>query len=239
MLKKTLLTLLSFALVGMISAQSLQFEHNGTVYQDGQTIVAPFVDFEYYAEMHIRNLTDQELNVIIEQNIIDSVQDSYVYFCWGLCYNPHANPFISDPVAIPANTLSDQDLSFHVILPEGVTGAVKAIYYAYPENDPNNKISLIVLSGDVTNVNENAISLSSAYPNPASSQVHFDCKGNSNAVVNAVVYNLLGQEVKSQLVNGSQSRINIAVDDMQPGIYFCRFSINGEIVKTEKFIVKR
>ena len=45
--------------------------------------------------------------------------------------------------------------------------------------------------------------------------------------------------MKSQLVNSRQSRINISVNDLQPGIYFCSFQVNNEVVKTEKFIVKR
>ena len=54
-----------------------------------------------------------------------------------------------------------------------------------------------------------------------------------------MVYNLLGQEVKSTVVNGTQGKVVITLDDFQSGIYFCSFFMDGEMVKTEKFIVKK
>ena len=143
---------------------------------------------------------------------------------------------VSNPVPVAAQALSTDVVSLHCLFLEGETGVVKAIYHAYDESDPDSKISNTVLYGQNANVTEHSISLGQAYPNPATSQVHFDLKTDTN--LNAVVYNLLGQEVKSQFVSGHQNRVNIAVDDLQPGIYFCRFSVNGEVVKTEKFIVK-
>ena len=60
MFKKALLTLSFMAVIGMITAQSLQFEYEGTVYEEGQTIVCEYDDdmLEYNKkEIHIRNLT--------------------------------------------------------------------------------------------------------------------------------------------------------------------------------------
>lgn len=240
MLKKTLLTITLFALVGIISAQTLQFEHEGVIYESGQTIICTFDEslYEYVHHMQIRNLSDQELNVIVEQNVIEPAEGALVSLCWGQCFAP-GNNIVSNPVAIPAQTLSDEDLSFHVMFTEGETGVVKAIYHAYDESNPDSKINLIVLAGATADVKENTLSLSQAYPNPASSQVHFDFKANGNADIQVVVYNLLGQEVNSQAVNGAQGRIDITVDQLQAGIYFCRFLVNNEVVRTEKFIVKR
>lgn len=238
-MKKTVFTLLLLAVVSLVSAQTLQFENEGTVYQDGQTIVCPFdEDFgEYVQHMQIRNLTNNELNVVMEQYVIETVPGAMVSLCWGLCSS--ADTIITRPVPVAAQSLSTEELSFHCMFTEGETGAVTAKYYAYDEGDPDNKISLTVIFGHGTNVTENSLTLGSAYPNPASSQVHFDFKANSSSNINVMVYNLLGQEVKSQVFSGNQGRISVAVDDLQPGIYFCSFQINNEVVKTEKFIVRR
>ena len=238
-MKKTTFTFLFMAIVGLLSAQSLQFEHNGTVYHNDEVITAQFDPdtYDYTVHMNIRNLTNNDLDVIVEREIIDNLEGTLIYFCWGQCLDPSAN--MGGPVTIPAQTLSTEDLSFHVMFEEGVYGMVRVRYSAFSRSNPDERISLIVESGNNTSVAENTVYLGSAYPNPASSQVHFDYKANGNANINVVVYNLLGQEVKSQLVNGIQGRINIAVDDLQPGIYFCRFLANTEVVKTEKFIVKR
>jgi len=238
-MKKTIFTLLLLAVGSLMSAQSLQFEYDGHVYENGETIICHFDEtmFEYVQHMQIRNISNQDLNVKVEREIIETVNDAITFFCWGQCLAPDNN--VSNPVAITANTLSDEAFDIHVSIPDGETGVVKVRYYAYDESDPNSKISFLLLAGQNAETQEYTVSLGQAYPNPATSQVHFDfnCTGTSN--MNVVVYNLLGQEVKIQPVNGSRGRINIDVNDLQPGIYFCSIQVNNATVKTEKFIVKR
>lgn len=239
MLKKTLLTAVLTAMIGFLGAQSLQFEWEGTVYQDGQTIISPFNEsfYEYVQELKVRNLTDNDMGVVIEREILQNADGTMIYFCWGLCLSPDVS--VSDPVNIPAQTLSDEEFGAHVMFTEGETGVVKVKYYAYDRSDPDNRISITILAGATAGVAEHSINVGQAYPNPASTQVQFTLQGNNNDNIEAVVYNLLGQEVKSQLVSGRQNRVIIAVDDLEAGIYFCRFSVNGAVAKTEKFIVKR
>lgn len=238
-MKKTLFTILLLAVVTLMSAQSLQFEYNGHVYENGETIICQFDEamYEYVQHMQIRNISSQDLSVKVEREIIGTVPDAITFFCWGQCLAPEGN--ISPAVMISANTLSDEAFDIHVNIPEGESGVVSARYSAFDENNPDNRISFLLLAGLTAGVAENTVILGGAYPNPASSQVHFNYKADSNSDMHVVVYNLLGQEVKSQVVNGNQGRIDIAVDDFQPGIYFCRFQVNNEVVKTEKFIVKR
>jgi hypothetical protein len=238
-MKKSIFTLLLLAAVTLMSAQTMQFEHDGNVFEEGQTIVCQyFADFgDYHQDLQIRNLTDNQLDVIIEKEVINDLAGTDIYFCWGMCYSSAI--FVSDPNPVAAQSLSTDDLSFHALFEENVTGQVKVKLYAYARSNPDDRISLVLVAGNNTSVAEHSVSLGQAYPNPASSQVHFDYNYNGNSNVNVVVYNLLGQEVKAQSVNGSRGRINIAVDDLQPGIYFCSIQVNNATVKTEKFIVKR
>lgn len=238
-MKKTLFTLMLLAVVSFMSAQSLQFECDGVVYQDGQTIIATYDEskFEYAVHLHIRNLTDNDQNVIVVQDVIEEVAGAMVYMCWDQCAAPN-NHIEDGPVAIPAQSLSDNELSCHAMFSK-TSNVVKANYSAYDRANPDDKINIIVLFGPGAGTEEHTIRLGQAYPNPASSQVHFDFSRNGNSNVNVMVYNLLGQEVKSQIASGNQGRISIAVDDLQPGIYFCSFRIDNEVVRTEKFIVKR
>lgn len=238
MLKKSLLTAILAALVGMVSAQTIQFEYDGYVYENGETIISPYNEAfgEYVTELYIRNLSNDDLNIIVEQDLLEGADGIMMQLCWGQCMvgNEHIT---SLPVLVAAQTVSIDMVSLHCLFLEGETGVVKAIYHAYDEDHPESKISIIVLYGETANVAETSFNLGQAYPNPASTEVHFDLQSNDN--VNVTVYNLLGQEVKSQLVGAHQNRVNISVDDLQPGIYFCRFSVNGMVERTEKFIVKR
>lgn len=237
MFKKSLLTLALFALVGIISAQNIQFEYEGTVYTSGQTVICPYDEAmgEYVLHLGIRNLGDTEANVVVHREIFEMPEDGLTFFCWGMCYDPTVD--MSRGVPVAPQTLAEEELSVHFMIPEG--GLAKMNFYAYDENAPENIISLYLMAGNGAGVTENTLTLGSAYPNPASTQVHFDCKAGNGDDVNVVVYNLLGQEVKSQMHSSVQGRINIDVDDLTPGIYFCSFVVNNAVVKTEKFIVKR
>ena len=241
-MKKAFLTLLFLGIVTAMSAQILQFELDGTVFQEGETIVCTNDEYGYgelIQHMQIRNLTSDNLSVFVGKEVVEDLDGTMNNFCWGSCFgfDTYLSP---NPVRVSANSLNTDELSFHVIFGEELFGRVVMRYFAYEENNPNDRITIeVIFFKSNSGVDETpSVQFGQAYPNPATSQVHFDIQG-ANDDVNVVVYNLLGQEVKSQLVNSRQSRINISVNDLQPGIYFCSFQVNNEVVKTEKFIVKR
>ena len=260
MKKRFILSIALCALAGFLSAQSLRFGMEGTYYENNQVIVcdaAPDIDnwmTEMIQEMTVYNLTDNALNVLIRKEEIQVIEGTNNSFCWGTCYAPTV--FVSPhPKEVPAHGGSAEGaLSFHYNLdpdgnsfgPDGVdvsvfpAGTTIVKYYAYPENNPDDKVCIEVwFAYNATSVSESLVSFGQALPNPASNVVHFDIENSGNVVINAELYNLLGQEVKRLTTNGLQNKIEFNVSDLQPGIYFCRFSINGEMVKTEKFIVKR
>ena len=253
MFKKTLLTLTFAALVGVISAQSLRFGYYDDesvfhAYDDNEVVICdnePNEIGEIAFEAALQNLTGDPLEVIVEKEHIFIVEGTENSFCWGNCYSP--STFISNPKTLEGNDISAlHDLSFHHQIDPSYSGDPSQYiegtsivkYYAYAENDPHTRICLEMhFKYDPSSVSENTLAFGHAYPNPASSTVNFNLNVNSEVVVS--VYNLLGQEVKTQQVSRDQNRVSIAVDDLQSGIYFCSFQINNEAVRTEKFIVKR
>ena len=228
--------------IGWVSAQSLQFEWDGHVYADGEVIECTNDEYgygEFIQHLQLRNLTSSDLNVIIEKEVVEDLEGTSNFFCWGQCYLNTV--FVSAPVPVAANSLNTSDLSFHVIFDESVYGRVKMIYYAYDESNPSERVSInVVFSKSGVGVNENStLRFGKAYPNPASSVVNFDYTLNPGDKASVSVYNLLGQEVKSQLVNNLQGRLSISVADLSEGIYFCNLFVNGCALKTEKFVVKK
>lgn len=250
-MKKTFFTLILLAAVSFLSAQSLQFEWEDKVYANNEIVIcdaSPNDWGEIIMDMGLRNLTNDTISVIVEKEHFKIVENTQNSFCWGLCFGP--DTFVSRPAKdLAGNTLSGPgDLSFHYQVDPTYSGDSTSFlsgttivrYYAYPERNPEDKVCLEVwFAYNANSVNEGVLNLSVAYPNPATNVVHFDYSSNNGSVMNAVVYNLLGQEVKSQTVSGGYGRIDIAVDDLQPGIYFCSIMVDNTAVKTEKFIVKR
>ena len=261
MLKKSVLLIAFCGLFGLLSAQSLRFGLNGVYFENNEILVcdqAPNIDdwmTEMIQEMTVYNLTGDPLNVLISKEEVKVVEGTATSFCWGNCFSP-AVTVSPTPVEVGAYSFSPEgELSFHYNLdPEGIAydengninpalwpaGTTIVKYYAYPENNPDDKICLEVwFAYNAANVPEAVATFGKAYPNPAVNTVRFDLQGAAQQTVKAVLYNLLGQEVMSQTVNGAQDKIEFNVSDLQEGIYFCSFFVNNEMVKTDKFIVKR
>ena len=142
MIKKSIFTLILLAAIGCVSAQSLQFELNGTVYADGERIICTYVEEwgEMVQHMQVRNMNNEQVNVLIEKEHVQIVEGTQNSFCWGSCYTPDV--FVSPrPVTLEANAVSNEnDLSFHhQIDPEYsgdpsnfIAGTSIVKYYAYP-----------------------------------------------------------------------------------------------------------
>lgn len=245
MVKKSIFTLMFLTVIGWVSAQSLQFEWNGHAYVDGETIECTNDAYgygEYIQDMQIRNLTSGDLNVIVEKEVIEDLEGTINLFCWGQCFAPET--FVSpNPVTVPANSLNPDQypLSFHVIFDEGVFGKVQIKYSAYDERHPSDRVTInVVFNKSGEGVHENTVAhFGQAYPNPASSLVNFDYNLNPGDKASVSIYNLLGQEVRTQSVNSMQNRLSISVADLNEGIYFCNLFVNGCALKTEKFVVKK
>lgn len=243
MIKKSIFTMLFLAVIGWASAQSLQFELNGHVYEEGETVVcnSPNEWGEYIQDMQLRNLTGQDLNVLVGKEVIEDLAGVMNSFCWGNCFAPTV--MVSpNPVTVAANSVSDEGmLSFHALFDDDVFGKVQVKYSAYDERYPEDAVTInVVFHKSGEGVHEaTAVRFGQAYPNPASSVVNFDYNVNASDRASVSVYNLLGQEVMNLPINTLQDRLAFAVSNLNDGIYFCKLFVNGCALKTEKFVVKK
>ena len=242
MVKKSIFTLIFIAVIGCVSAQSLQFEWKGHIYSEGEIIVCTNDEYgfgEYIQHMQLRNLTSSDLNVVVEKEVVEDLEGTMNFFCWGQCFS--SSVFVSDPVTIEANNVIDTTaLSFHTIFEEPVFGKVQVKYSAYDERHPEDAVTInVVFHKSGEGVNEStAVYVGQPYPNPASSMVSFDCNLlGSNAT--AVVYNLLGQEVMRQEINTFENKLSLSVAGLNDGVYFCSVMRDGQTVSTVKFVVKK
>lgn len=242
MIRKSIFTLMLMAVIGCVSAQTLQFEWDGHVYDEGETIECTNDEYGYgeiIQHMEIRNLTAEPMKVMIEKEIIQDLDGVMNSFCWGMCFGPDV--FVSpEAVEILANSLNTDELSFHALYDEDVFGDVIIKYYAYEERTPNDRISIIVrFRKSGVGVDEmSSVYFGQPYPNPAHSTVSFDYNlSGSNAT--AVIFNLMGQEVMRQEINTFDGKLSMPVADLNDGIYFCTVIRNGQTFATVKFVVKK
>lgn len=241
MFKKSFFTLMFVAALSYVSAQTLQFELNGQVFEDGQTVYC--IDYnpdygEFIQEMQLRNISNDDLNVIVEREIIDIPEGGSAFFCWGNCFSPSVS--VSNAEPMPAGSVSGVGaLSFHY-LPANLTDIAFIKYYAYDVRHDNERVSVVIAYNTAEGVAEKpAGNLSHAYPNPASTIVRFNYELTTTDNASLKVYNLLGQEVMNQQLSCQQGYVSISVASLNEGIYFCNLIVNGQAMKTEKFIVRK
>ena len=241
MIRKSIFTLMLLAVIGYVSAQTLQLELNGVTYENGETIVCETEEYgEYVQHFQVRNLAGFDQDVMLMKEVVQDLDGVMNYFCWGSCYLPET--MVSPrPVTIPANTLCEEDLSVHAMYDEGIFGDVIVKYSIYDAANPDERVSVAVrFHKSGTDVNEQVrFNLGHAYPNPATSMVRFDYELSNSDNASISVCNLLGQEVMRQNMDALQGLVSFSVSDLNEGIYFCNLMLNGRIVKTEKFIVKK
>jgi hypothetical protein len=242
MIRKSFFTLMFLAVMGYVSAQSLQFEWEGTVYSEGETIECTNDEYgfgEYIQHMQVRNKTTDPIKVLIEKEIVQDLEGVMNSFCWGMCYGP--DTFVSPTaVEVAPGSVNTDDLSFHALYDETVFGDVIIKYYAYEERNPDDRISIIVRfrkSGEGVGENSRPMSLSKAYPNPATTTVNFNYSFDGSLC--AVIYNLVGQEMMRQELNANDGQMSFSVVGLQEGIYFCTMMVNGRALNTQKFVVRK
>lgn len=250
MIKKSILTLVFMAVIGWVSAQSLQFEMDGRVFANNESYTCedtPTSWGEIELKMQLRNLTDRQIEVVVEKEYVKIVDGTTNMFCWGSCLGPEA--FATRPKTMEPNAVSaDGDLSFHYQIDPNysddetsyIVGTSVIKYYAYLVDNTDDKVCIEIRFGyGASGVDENKISFGHAYPNPASFMVHFNYQLPTTGNVSVSVYNLLGQEVLSQQLDALEGQAALSVADLTDGIYFCNLKVDGRAVKTEKFVVKK
>ncbi len=84
------------------------------------------------------------------------------------------------------------------------------------------------------------ISISTAYPNPAVENVSFDYKlsalaGNARITLSDV----FGNKIGSYELSHEQTRLRISVHDLPESIYFYTLHVDGKVVITKKLVVRR
>ncbi len=142
-----------------------------------------------------------------------------------------------------------------IVLFAGVSAQASGITYFLNENTkPNFEIKNIsttkVLVKNIYLSDENPItdklfenekiSISTAYPNPAVENVSFDYKLSTLAgSAKITLSDVFGNKIGAYELSHEQTRLRISVQDLPESIYFYTLHIDGKVVITKKLVVRR
>lgn len=84
------------------------------------------------------------------------------------------------------------------------------------------------------------VQLISTYPNPTVDYLKLDYRiTESESEVKLVIRNLLGAVVVSKTLSHEEEHMQVSVQHLKSGVYFCSLTRDNETVETRKFIVRR
>ena len=249
---KKILLLMSFMLVLVtLKAQvyTLTDESNAVV-SSGDEITVEFTDANTVINTHftLKSPTDQFYR--LQRTSSEKPADAVFSVCLlpGDCYAPHLTlfpPVGSEPDPYFDNHAADLKLTYD---PKGIEENASAVYKVYQDNDsdgenddPNNDIIFTIkyvykstgAGVDELKMNENLL----AYPNPANSNVNILFNTSEKAEI--VLYNIVGEKVRSYTVTPESHKINIETSNLPVGTYFYSMVSDTKITATKRLVIKR
>lgn len=169
--------------------------------------------------------------------------DDSTRFCWGgLCYNWPTNLSSLSLAVAPGDTMDFADFGFHAEFVSKMSTMTRTVHYQfYNIADANDSTGVTIRYNSTVGVDEMdkvGGTISNAYPNPAnmSVSVKYDINEFSNTGT-IVFFDMLGKEVKEVALSDKKGTAKINVDDLNSGIYFYSFMVDGKAISTKKLVI--
>lgn len=107
--------------------------------------------------------------------------------------------------------------------------AIQSAYNLKYENNPGEETYLF---------RNDRLTVSQLYPNPASDYVQIDVKSTGNIQdLKLVIFNIIGQEVKTVSLDPNEKSQRINLKDLNPGMYPYQLVLDGRSLVTKKLII--
>ncbi|GAB1419876.1 hypothetical protein MASR2M12_26410 [Bacteroidales bacterium] len=247
MKQRLLFILLALLGTNMASAQSLSLFYEGAQLANGQEVeivseLSQDPYFEMVAYAQVKNNTDRDVSVMVRRITHSVVAGTENQFCWSACYPPFVD-VSSVPYSILANEMTSEGIFSGHYLPQIKVGTSVLEYSFFIEGDPNDSVSFVVkFKVDAVGLadRKEKVSISNAYPNPASGMVNFDLDlGNNERNARLVIQNLLGQPLIQHIIEPGTKHFSLPVGELREGVYFYTLFLDNKNVVSKKLVIRR
>jgi len=238
-MKKTLLYL---ALLANLSAQAqitLWDAEGNDISNSEITVSGDPADFETIARAHVKNESETNYTIIVNSEVVTSVEGMQYALCWGLCLNPSTSGQTSGSQALQAGQTDQESFSGHCY-PSNNQGTSQ-LKYTFTATEWDGEVTLTVNYEISTRASVGQLGLggvSAPYPNPAQDFTAFRHNIPAGKDARVRIFNALGVEVRNVRLQGAGTT-QVQTNDLAPGIYFYSVVVNGQAVSTSKLMVRR
>ncbi len=243
-MKKFLLIIaVLFCTINFASSQSLEFVKAPDIVEGA----VEAIDVTSYVTL--KNKTDKAVNVRIKGKGIDMTENHVLNVCWGECFTLFTDEWTMPWYkTIEANGTSIEDDIHLLLMPFETKGISKALFTFYIEENPNDKIELLVtyyvgVPKSVEEVySDDQFGIRDIYPNPTDGIIaKFDINLPEKITADPFleIYNEVGMRVKMTELCDCKNTKEVNVEDLVSGNYYCNVLMNGIKSKTKKLLIKR
>ncbi len=187
----------------------------------------------------VKNNGSNAVTVKAKKVELSLLAEASVNFCWAnQCYPPTVFESLANSV-INAGAYA-KDFSGHY-QHNTKMGQSKVEWVFWDVSNPANTISVFAdYNVFPVGFEEHAAEakISGVYPNPANTNVSmtYSLPAGMNGTV--ILRNILGAEIRHEVLQGSSGKLTLSVSDLSDGIYFYSLLVNGESSSTGKLIVR-
>jgi hypothetical protein len=237
---KLLFTLLVLFASGQLFSQSLVLFYEGEQLEPNAEITkqGPVSEYEIIAYFDVQNTGSSTISAHCQRYEIDMVPGALSALCWGeLCYAPTQNISI-EPMTFQPNETLLEVFSGHYY-PNGNAGISTIAFTFFDMDNPNDSVHVTILfDAMITGINDrDRADDIRVYPNPASDYLEVELnreKADENITIQLV--NANGAVVRELIAGSQRNRINTS--ELAEGLYMYRALSNGELIASEKVIIK-
>jgi hypothetical protein len=249
----TLLSVILLGLAGNIFAQDMKLIYRGntTVNGDYVYVIGSATDLDISENLWVENTTSDTLDIEVTTYELDVVTGTLNATCWEIC--PPADTSGQNPIRVSPNVVRlnpagiDYSFAGH-LYPENTAGCSHfryvfegtsttsgAVYRDSVDYYVNHGVACSAVGVESIENNQNFFKV---FPNPAKEYVNI-LFSNEVEATEIVITNVLGQVVKTQMLNAATNNIELSVQDLSAGIYFVSAILNNEQRVTERIQVSK
>ncbi len=240
-MKKLLLSAILVLFTVFAFTQSLEIYHEGVLVPDQSSLVVTgdVSVSELVIEVDVKNVSSVALDVKAKKFEVDIIPGSQNTFCWGMCFMP--NVYVSpSPINIPAGDVCSE-FSGHY-QPQANSGVSILRYTFFDMNNPADSVCFYTeFNAGTVGINDPAkdeVSVSNAYPNPASGSTSIDYVLPPSATKATIqVRNLLGSLVREVKLNDRTGTATVDLTGLNDGVYFYSFVVDNQTVETKRLVI--
>ncbi|OQX80322.1 MAG: hypothetical protein B6D64_03360 [Bacteroidetes bacterium 4484_276] len=242
-MKNLLLSALLVCFTMFAFSQSLEIYHDDVLIPDESaiTVFGDPNDPLIVVEVDVKNISSDTINVMAKKFEVSVIPGSSNMFCWLQCFPPYIFEAPSPDTLSPGEVSSEFSGDY---VPAGNAGITIMRYTFFDQVNPNDSVCFythfFASTVGVEEIGNENISVSNAYPNPASSQTSFDyVLPQSTASASIKIHNLLGAVVREVALNERSGKVSVNISGLNDGVYFYSVVVNNQTIETKRLIVSR